>query len=53
MPWHLKDGSVAGEMKVSPAGDFAFVRVFGAGHMVPYDQPKAAAEMFEHWVAGQ
>lgn len=31
---------------------FTFLRVFGAGHMVPYDQPENSLEMINRWVAG-
>lgn len=33
-------------------GLFSFVRVFGAGHMVPLDQPEAALHLFEQFTAG-
>ncbi|SGZ54128.1 CIC11C00000000930 [Sungouiella intermedia] len=31
---------------------FTFLRVFGGGHMVPYDQPENALEMVNRWVSG-
>jgi cathepsin A (carboxypeptidase C) len=31
---------------------FTFLRVYGAGHMVPYDQPESAMEMFNRWIGG-
>lgn len=47
LPW-IADGKQAGEYRM--AGPFAFLRVFKAGHMVPYNQPKVSLEMFEHWI---
>ncbi|KAG8835541.1 hypothetical protein FRB91_001338 [Serendipita sp. 411] len=32
------------------AGNFVFVSVHEAGHMVPYDQPEAALDLFERWL---
>lgn len=31
---------------------FTFLRIFGGGHMVPYDQPEASLEMVNRWVSG-
>lgn len=42
----------------TPAGEvknyehFTFLRVFGGGHMVPYDQPESALDMVNRWVSG-
>jgi len=33
-------------------GNYTFIRVFNSGHMVPYDQPEAAAQMFAKWLRG-
>lgn len=41
---------VAGEVKNYK--HFTFLRVFGGGHMVPYDQPENSLEMVNTWVAG-
>jgi cathepsin A (carboxypeptidase C) len=30
--------------------NFSFLRVYAAGHMVPYDQPEHALDMFEEWI---
>ncbi|KAK9848936.1 hypothetical protein WJX84_006787 [Apatococcus fuscideae] len=46
-PW-LVDGSVAGEVK--QAQGLTFVKVAGAGHMVPMDQPKNSLVMLESWI---
>ncbi|KAI0236826.1 hypothetical protein L0F63_001507 [Massospora cicadina] len=43
-----ENGEGAGEFRHYK--NFAFLRVFKAGHMVPYDQPSAAAEMFNRWL---
>ena len=31
-------------------GNFAFYRIYGAGHMVPMDQPEAALQMINHFI---
>ncbi|KAK7036761.1 hypothetical protein VNI00_011427 [Paramarasmius palmivorus] len=48
--WYV-DGKRAG--RVRKWGNFAFVTVDGAGHMVPYDKPKQALEMVNRWLAGK
>lgn len=64
LPWHGKDhfkaaedvdwlspaGKKVGELRSTEDGQFAFLRVAGAGHMVPYDQPEASLEMLNQWV---
>ncbi|KAI1933008.1 carboxypeptidase C [Ophidiomyces ophidiicola] len=32
--------------------NFAFLKIFQAGHLVPYDQPEASLEFFNKWLAG-
>ncbi|CCO37649.1 carboxypeptidase C [Rhizoctonia solani AG-1 IB] len=32
------------------AGHVAYVEIFEAGHMAPYDQPDAALDMFNRWI---
>ncbi|KAK7354781.1 hypothetical protein VNO80_20267 [Phaseolus coccineus] len=34
-------------------GPLSFLKVYGAGHMVPMDQPKAALEMLKSWMGGK
>lgn len=34
-------------------GNFTFLRVFGAGHMVPYDQPASSLDMVNRWMQGR
>ncbi|KAK8920626.1 Carboxypeptidase Y A [Metarhizium anisopliae] len=35
------------------ARGFAFLRVYKAGHMVPYDQPEGALDFVNRWVGGE
>lgn len=51
-PW-LVDGKKAGTVRKAGkgAGNFTLVAVYGAGHMVPYDQPASAQAMIEAWLA--
>ncbi|KAK6454347.1 Alpha/Beta hydrolase protein [Scheffersomyces xylosifermentans] len=32
--------------------NFTFLRVFGGGHMVPYDQPESGLDMVNRWISG-
>jgi len=48
--WHV-DGKVAGWTK--SAGDLTFMTVYGAGHMVPMDQPERASAMVNAWLKGK
>jgi len=34
----------------SAAGNYTFIEVLEAGHMVPYDQPEAALDMINRWL---
>ncbi|KAI7857458.1 Alpha/Beta hydrolase protein [Circinella umbellata] len=43
-------GEKAGELRKTDDGQFAFLRVFGAGHMVPYDQPEHGLDMLNDWI---
>ncbi|CAK7197924.1 hypothetical protein SEUCBS139899_000574 [Sporothrix eucalyptigena] len=38
---------------VKAAGNFTFMRIYEAGHMVPYDQPEAALDFFNRWLGGE
>ncbi|KAG8896718.1 hypothetical protein FRC01_011661, partial [Tulasnella sp. 417] len=47
---------IAGKVKSAggggfTAGNFTYVVVHEAGHMVPYDQPEAALDLFTRWLA--
>ncbi|ODV58908.1 S10 family peptidase [Ascoidea rubescens DSM 1968] len=33
-------------------GNFTFLRIFDAGHMVPFDQPKVSLDMVNRWISG-
>jgi cathepsin A (carboxypeptidase C) len=49
--WKSKiTGKAAGAFRMS--GNFAFLRVYEAGHMVPYDQPEHAMEFINMWMHG-
>ncbi|KAK6460914.1 Alpha/Beta hydrolase protein [Scheffersomyces coipomensis] len=49
-PWYTAEKKLAGEVKNYKK--FTFLRIYNAGHMVPYDQPAAALDMVNRWVAG-
>ncbi|ROV98189.1 hypothetical protein VSDG_04413 [Cytospora chrysosperma] len=39
--------------KVKSSGNFTFMQIYGAGHMVPYDQPGPALNFFNRWLSGE
>lgn len=43
-------GGKSGNVKSS--GNFTFVQIHAAGHMVPYDQPLNSLDMFNRWLQG-
>ncbi|XP_027345767.1 serine carboxypeptidase-like isoform X1 [Abrus precatorius] len=45
------DGAEAGAL--NSYGPLSFLKVYGAGHMVPMDQPKAALQMLKSWMEGK
>ncbi|RKP05913.1 Alpha/Beta hydrolase protein [Thamnocephalis sphaerospora] len=47
-PWTV-DGIDAGEVR--EVGPLTFLRVYKAGHMVPYDQPANSLDMINRWLA--
>jgi cathepsin A (carboxypeptidase C) len=50
--WHVQD-QVAGFVQTYKDGDFSFVTVRGAGHMVPQWRPPQALHMIQAFLAGQ
>ncbi|SMY21089.1 unnamed protein product [Zymoseptoria tritici ST99CH_1A5] len=38
---------------VKSSGNFTFVRIHAAGHMVPYNQPEASLDMLNRWLGGE
>ncbi|KAJ1962780.1 hypothetical protein GGI12_002445 [Dipsacomyces acuminosporus] len=61
LEWSGKDGfNEAGDLdwyvgskhagEVRSFKNFSFIRVFQAGHMTPYDQPKSALDMVNRWI---
>ncbi|SCU85378.1 LANO_0C04104g1_1 [Lachancea nothofagi CBS 11611] len=51
-PWNSKEaGEAIGEVK--NFGSFTFLRVYDAGHMVPYNQPENSLEMVNRWLSGE
>ncbi|KAL4867907.1 hypothetical protein BDV12DRAFT_170523 [Aspergillus spectabilis] len=39
--------------QIKSHGNFTFVRIYGAGHMVPMDQPESSLEFFNRWLGGE
>jgi len=56
VPWVTTiSGKIAGEVRSAgnsgfSAGNVTFVEIYEAGHMVPYDQPEAALDLFTRWI---
>jgi len=48
---YMVDGKQAGRIRAS--NGFHFMQVYQAGHMVPLDQPAAAAQMFNDFLEGK
>ncbi|XP_061339929.1 serine carboxypeptidase-like [Gastrolobium bilobum] len=47
----MVDGAKAGLLK--SFGPLSFLKVYGAGHILPMDQPKAALHMVKSWMDGK
>ncbi|KAL2260509.1 hypothetical protein VTK26DRAFT_5453 [Humicola hyalothermophila] len=39
--------------KVKASGNFTFMRIYQAGHMVPMDQPENSLDFFNRWLGGE
>lgn len=39
--------------RVKTSHNFTFMQIYEAGHMVPHDQPEAASDFFNRWLAGE
>ncbi|CCO34254.1 hypothetical protein BN14_08348 [Rhizoctonia solani AG-1 IB] len=56
IPLSSKTNKPAGFVKTAggkgkfTAGNITYVQIYDAGHMVPYDQPEAALDMFVRWI---
>lgn len=46
-----QDQKKVGEVKSH--GNFTFMRIYGAGHMVPMDQPEAGLDFLNRWLGGE
>jgi cathepsin A (carboxypeptidase C) len=47
----LESGDKTGKFKTS--GNLTFMQIFGAGHMVPMDQPEASLDFLNRWIGGE
>lgn len=45
------DGKDYGQVKSS--GNFTFMRIYQAGHMVPFNQPEGSLDFFNRWLGGE
>ncbi|KAI2642864.1 Alpha/Beta hydrolase protein [Xylaria nigripes] len=45
------DGDSYGQVKSS--GNFTFMRIYQAGHMVPFNQPEGSLDFFNRWIGGE
>lgn len=39
--------------KIKSSGNFTFMRIYQAGHMVPMDQPENSLDMLNRWIGGE
>jgi cathepsin A (carboxypeptidase C) len=47
----LPGGKKTGVVKSS--GNFTFMEIYAAGHMVPMDQPEASLDFYNRWLDGE
>ncbi|OAD71105.1 hypothetical protein PHYBLDRAFT_114461, partial [Phycomyces blakesleeanus NRRL 1555(-)] len=53
IPWISKStGRIAGEIRQTRNGRLTFLKMYKAGHMVPYDQPEHSLDMIHAWTQG-
>ncbi|PHH83846.1 hypothetical protein CDD82_38 [Ophiocordyceps australis] len=48
-----RPGADADYGKFRTASNFTFMQIFGAGHMVPADQPEASLDFMNRWIRGE
>lgn len=48
----LDNGDKYGRIR-NGGGNFTFMQIFGAGHMVPMDQPEASLDFYNRWLSGE
>ncbi|CCH42744.1 putative secreted protein [Wickerhamomyces ciferrii] len=48
-PW-IVNGTESGQVK--SYGNFTFLRIYDAGHMVPYNQPEVSLDFVNNWLKG-
>jgi len=39
--------------KIKSSGNFTFMQIYQAGHMVPMDQPENSLDFFNRWLGGE
>ena len=49
--WITENGAVAGEIK--KLEKLTFIRVYDAGHMVPFDQPENSLDLINRWIGNK
>ena len=49
--WITENGAVAGEIK--KVEKLTFIRVYDAGHMVPFDQPENSLDLINRWIGNK
>ena len=48
----LDNGDKYGKFR-NGGGNLTFMQIFGAGHMVPMDQPEASLDFYNRWLGGE
>jgi len=52
-PLKLNSDDDEGYGQVKTSGNFTFMRIYQAGHMVPTNQPEASSDFLNRWLAGE